>query len=153
MIASKSFTIHQSVTASIIMFHHHDTYQSFNYHHSHFIHFASCVINDVVISQVQGVCLHSGAPCYYSGPHIGVINDNKIFKTYTPPLSDGELLLGDKAYTDKQLCHQVIAPIKARQHGSLSDAELRYNKIHGWYRASIEHCFGYIKRFRILGMQ
>jgi hypothetical protein len=70
---------------------------------------------------------------------------------YTPPLTDGELLLGDKAYSDQQLHHQIIAPIKARPNQPLMDAQLEYNKLHGWYRASIEHCFGYIKRFRIIG--
>jgi len=26
-----------------------------------------------------------------------------------------------------------------------------YNDLHAWYRASIEHLFGYLKRFRIIG--
>lgn len=70
---------------------------------------------------------------------------------YTPPLLPGELLLGDKAYADISLSHQIIAPIKKKKHQSLLEIQLQYNKIHGWYRASIEHAFGYSKRFRIIG--
>lgn len=70
---------------------------------------------------------------------------------YTPPLLAGEKLLADKAYCDRALEGQLIAPIKAGRGRDLSASELKYNKIHGWYRASIEHAFGYSKRFRILG--
>ncbi len=97
------------------------------------------------------MCLHSGAYCYFSGPHIGVISDNKLYKMYTPPLIEGEKLLADKAYVDQALQHQLIAPIKAGRGTPLHSHELKYNKLHGWYRASIEHAFGYSKRFRILG--
>ena len=97
------------------------------------------------------MCDHSGAPMFYSGPHLGVISDNKIYKLYTPPLAPGETLLGDKAYCDRALEHQVVAPIKAQRHRSLLAAQEEYNRLHGWYRASIEHLFGYLKRFRIIG--
>jgi hypothetical protein len=104
-----------------------------------------------VVFQIQAVCLHSGAYCYFSGPHLGVMSDNKLFKMYNPPLLDGELLLGDKAYCDRALEHQIIAPIKAARGTPLTAEELEYNRLHGWYRASVEHAFGYSKRFRIIG--
>jgi hypothetical protein len=59
--------------------------------------------------------------------------------------------LGDKAYCDRALEHQIVAPIKARHHRSLLDVQQEYNDLHAWYRASIEHLFGYLKRFRIIG--
>jgi hypothetical protein len=65
-----------------------------------------------------------------------VINDNKLFKLYTPPLDDGEILLGDKAYADQQLRHQIIAPIKAQRNQSLLEGQLEYNKLaisNYWY--------------------
>jgi hypothetical protein len=96
--------------------------------------------------------LHSGALCYFSGPHLGVINDNKLFKQYPPPLIEGEYLLGDKAYCDGALSHCMVYPIKASRSSELSDEERAYNELHGFYRASIEHAFGYSKRFRIIGM-
>ncbi len=95
-------------------------------------------------------CTHQ-ALCYYFGPHLGVISDNKLLKMYPPPLVDGELLLGVKAYADRALQHQVIAPIKQSKHESLLDAQLEYNAQYGWYQASIEHAFGYTKRFNIIG--
>jgi hypothetical protein len=88
---------------------------------------------------------------YFSGPHLGVVSDNRLFKLYTPPLAPGETLLGDKAYCDRALEHQIVAPIKARHHRSLLDVQQEYNDLHAWYRASIEHLFGYLKRFRIIG--
>jgi hypothetical protein len=100
---------------------------------------------------VQAACLHSGALCYFSGPHLGVINDNKLFKLYPPPLIEGEYLLGDKAYCDRALHQCVVYPIKATRLSELSVDELEYNRLHGFYRASIEHAFGYTKRFRIIG--
>ena len=98
------------------------------------------------------MCLHSGALCYYSGPHLGVISDVKLFKKYNPPLLEGELLLADKAYVDRSLQHQIVAPIKKkRNQPPLRAAQLEYNRLHGWNRASIEHAFGKNKRFRIIG--
>jgi len=99
------------------------------------------------------MCLHSSAPCYFSGPHLGVISDNTLVKQYPPLLiSIDERILGDKAYTDRSLAHVVIAPIKKKRNNSLTSVCEKYNVIHAWYRASIEHAFGYIKRFRIIGI-
>jgi hypothetical protein len=66
------------------------------------------------------MCLHSSAPCYFSGPHLGVISDNTLVKQYPPPLSIDERILGDKAYTDRSLAHVVIAPIKKKRNNSLT---------------------------------
>lgn len=99
------------------------------------------------------MCDHSAAPCFLSGPHLGVISDISIFRRNLPPLDESECIFGDKAYCDKKLANKIIAPIKKRKYSQLSDPENKYNQVLGWYRSSIEHTFGYMKRFRILGMQ
>src|SRR5690349_1979800 len=96
------------------------------------------------------MCLHSCAPCFFSGPHVGVISDNTLIRKYPPPLAKGEYILGDKAYTDRSLSHYVLAPIKKQKHSSLSPEQHYFNDMLSWYRSSIEHTFGYMKRFNIL---
>lgn len=95
--------------------------------------------------QVQGVCDNRGNIIWYSGPHIGVTSDVELFRTYTPPLAPGERLLGDKAYygvTDK-----VIVPYKkGRGAAKVEGRRWHFNNVHAWYRATIEHCFAFVKR-------
>jgi hypothetical protein len=102
------------------------------------------------VLKVQMMCDHSGAPCLLSGPHLGVINDIVIFRNNPPPLENDECIFGDKAYCDKQLENKIITPKKKQRHRQLSEDEIHYNKILGWYRASVEHLFGYMKRFNII---
>ena len=45
---------------------------------------------------------------------------------------------------------KIITPIKKPQSRELNSEEKNYNKQLGWYRASIEHTFGYMKRFPII---
>ena len=59
--------------------------------------------------------------------------------------------MGDKAYCDRSLNHRLVYPIKAERGQPLNNDELQYNDLHGFYRASIEHAFGYSKRYRIIG--
>jgi len=96
------------------------------------------------------MCLHNGTPCFISGPHIGVMSDISIYRKVSPPLEKGECIMGDKAYCSVDLEDQLVAPIKKPRKGQLTQDETDYNAEHGWYRASIEHCFGYMKRFKIL---
>jgi len=57
------------------------------------------------------VCDHSGNLMWYSGPHIGVTHNVRLFHENTPGprLDRGEQLLGDKAYVGNPL---LIAPHK-----------------------------------------
>lgn len=102
------------------------------------------------VLKIQMMCDHSATPCFLSGPHLGVINDITIFKNNPPLLDDHECIFGDKAYCDKKLKDKIITPIKKTKQTQLSDNQNQYNKILGWYRSSIEHTFGYMKRFRII---
>jgi hypothetical protein len=93
--------------------------------------------------QVQAVCDHRGNIMWFSGPHIGVTHDVELFRQVTPPLQDGERLLGDKAYVGEP--EDLIVPYKKRK-GVLSERRENFNVVHSWYRATIEHCFAYVKR-------
>lgn len=93
---------------------------------------------------MQGVCDNRGNLIWYSGPHLGVTSDHKLFRDHSPPLLDGERLLGDKAYIG--LRGRVIAPYKKKPGRGLSERRLAFNVAHGWYRATIEHCFAFVKR-------
>lgn len=94
---------------------------------------------------MQGVCDHRGNLIWYSGPHIGVTSDVRLFSKNTPPLDDGEKLLGDKAYVG--VPDEIIVPVKKKSgQAALSQRLEAFNAVHSWYRATIEHCFAYVKR-------
>jgi hypothetical protein len=97
------------------------------------------------VLQVQGVCDHKGNIIWYSGPHVGVISDIALWRRYTPPLDDGERLLGDKAYVGQR--EEIIAPFKKKRGAArLEGRRWHFNNVHAWYRATIEHCFAFVKR-------
>ena len=100
--------------------------------------------------QIQMMCLHDCTSCFFTGPHPGVISDIKLYKKYTPPLDADECIFGDKAYCDNTLRNKIITPFKKPRHRELNREEGYYNKMLGWYRTSIEHTFGYMKRFIII---
>ena len=93
---------------------------------------------------MQAICNHSGSIIWYSGTHNGVDSDIKLWRDHSPPLERGEQILGDKAYVGH---HRLIAPHKLRRgEAELSRRKKAYNIAHSWYRATIEHCFAFIKR-------
>ncbi len=100
--------------------------------------------------QVQGVCDHVRNIIWYSGPHIGTTHDLRIWAENTPPLLARERYLGDKAYIGQDYEHQLIVPFKEQEGEELPNDRKCFNLIHRWYRATIEHTFSYVKRFRIL---
>jgi hypothetical protein len=98
-----------------------------------------------VFLQVQGVCDHRGNIIWYSGPHLGVTSDIRLFRENPPPLEHGERLLGDKAYVGER--SRLIAPYKKKRgQAKLAGRKWDFNNVHAWYRATIEHCFAYVKR-------
>jgi hypothetical protein len=112
------------------------------------------------VLKVQAVCNHSGTLLWYSGPHIGTHHDVELYRQYSPPLDDDEEVLADLAYIGggdrlsvpfkKQVVTVQVGRRKRRHTIPLSAAQVVYNRIHSWYRSTIEHTFGYVKRFRIL---
>ena len=93
---------------------------------------------------MQAVCDHSGNIIWYSGPHLGVTSDIRLFREHTPPLEPGERLLGDKAYVGDL---RLVAPFKKRRgQAQISQRKRAFNVVHSWYRATIEHCFAFLKR-------
>ena len=106
--------------------------------------FCICIVCNL-LSQVQGVCDNRGNIIWFSGPHLGVTSDIKLFRTFTPPLTPGEKLLGDKAYVGVPT--KIIPPYKKKRgRPDLSARRQAYNTVHGWYRSTIEHCFAFVKR-------
>jgi len=100
------------------------------------------------VCQFQGVASFEGHPLYFSGPHVGVMADIRIWRSYKPQLQPGEQALGDKAYVGTP---DVNAPVKKPRGGELDEDSKNLNALHSWYRAGIEHVFGQIKRFNIVG--
>jgi hypothetical protein len=83
---------------------------------------------------------------WYSGPHIGVTSDIKLFRDNCPWLEPGERLLGDKAYVGEP--EYLIPPLKKKKGApKLTGRAHHFNNVHAWYRATIEHCFAFIKRY------
>src|SRR5689334_10014798 len=74
--------------------------------------------------------------------------DIRIWRLYKPLMEPGEQALGDKAYVGTS---DVNAPLKKPPGGELDEDSKNLNALHSWYRAGIEHVFGQIKRFNILG--
>jgi len=103
------------------------------------------------VVKIQAISDHRGNIIWYSGPHIGVTSDINLFRTFTPPLDAGEMLLGDKAYCDASMSGVLLAPYKKRRgQAALSEGRAAYNLVHRWYRATVEHSYSFVKRFRIL---
>jgi len=65
-----------------------------------------------------------------------------------PPLEPGERVLGDKAY---QGAPEVLSPFKKKHYGQLNEYQKAYNAWHSWCRATVEHLFGFAKRYQIIG--
>ena len=85
---------------------------------------------------------HSGAIIWYSGPHLGTIHDNRLWREYQPALADGERWLADRAYTAIDNIDVIAQQYKRPRGGQLTEPQQLHNKIHGWYRATVEHTIG-----------
>ena len=105
--------------------------------------YKSCVL------KVQVMVDHTGNIIWFSGPHLGTISDIELWRRYKPKnkLYNNELFLADKAYIGSQDCITEIKKYKSRD---LTDVQKAWNRIIQWYRSSVEHGIGYVKRFKIL---
>lgn len=101
-------------------------------------------------AQFQAVTNHSGVIMWFSGPHIGTTSDIRLYELFPPPLLQGEKLLADKAYVSHIHTHSLLAPIKRTKQLDFTPLETDFNNIHKHYRASVEHSFGYLKRYTIV---
>lgn len=94
------------------------------------------------------VCNNIGAPIFWS-LNLGVPHDLTVWRRDHPPLDADEHVLGDAAYC----CRDepwLLAPYKHTGGRALSEAEEAFNRALQWYRSTVEHVFGYLKRFQIL---
>jgi hypothetical protein len=116
------------------------------------------------VLKVQAICNHTGAFIWYSGPHLGTTHDVKLYRRVHPPMN-GQKVLADLAYIGGQeRAHELIVPFKKQlvrrrvlstgrvsiNSIPLTENQSLFNRIHAWYRTTIEHAFGFVKRFRII---
>jgi hypothetical protein len=105
------------------------------------------------VFKMQLICNHLGQIMWYSGPHFGVTHDLRLWAEKSPNMAAGDKILGDKAYVSAEFRHTFVTPFKKPARGQLSEEEKEFNKMHSFYRATVEHVFGYLKRYRILSSQ
>jgi hypothetical protein len=111
----------------------------------------------------QAIADSKGRIIWYSGPHLGKTHDISIFYQYLPPFEVHERVLADKGYCGERAKNLgCIAPFKrnrARRNTDSGDLErvpltrrqLTFNSLLSYYRIEVEHAFGYLKRFHIVG--
>lgn len=75
-------------------------------------------------------------PIFFSGPHIGVRSDIRLWQEHGAALAAGEFVLADKAYVSKDLTN-VLAPYKKKKRKNkrqkqkpLSRAKKDFNLLH-----------------------
>lgn len=94
--------------------------------------------------KVQCVTNHAGSIIWYSGPHAGVRNDYELLTSHTPPLGEGEKLLGDKGYCGESMSHLIITPIKNKKGHALTQEAIEFNITHSRYGTTTERsCCSY----------
>ena len=88
---------------------------------------------------------------WFTGPHIGVRHDSKLFETHPPPLENGEQWLADLAYVKHGRLKTCVCAYKKQPGKQLTKQQSAFNVMHSWYRCTVEHTIAYVKRFKILG--
>lgn len=85
---------------------------------------------------LQVMCDFSGTPVFFSGPHIGVRSDIRLWQEHGAALDAGELVLADKAYVSKDV-NNILAPYKKKKRENkrqqpkpLSRAKKDFNLLH-----------------------
>ena len=68
---------------------------------------------------------------------------------HRPQLGAHELWLADKIYPNDAALG-LVRPFKKPQGDRFMPGEIGYNYWHRWYRATVEHTIGYIKRYGIM---
>jgi len=101
--------------------------------------------------KVQMAVDHSGCPIWKEGPHLGVTHDSALWDDYPTPLHPAERLLADSAYIKFERTGHMIVSYKKPRGGELTREQRDFNRMHSWYRATVEHTNAWVKHWRILG--
>ena len=87
----------------------------------------------------------TGVPIWEEGPNPGRDSDIELWRNHRPLLRfrPGERWLADKAYTSRDLV-EIAQQYKVYKSESAETKRLKkfHNKVHGFYRAVVEHTFG-----------
>ena len=80
----------------------------------------------------------------------GSMHDLSIYVEQHPNLLNGEHVLADKAYCGIRGRNLGLkTPFKRPRGGNLTQEQLDFNYVHSYHRITVEHSFGYLKRFKI----
>lgn len=112
-------------------------------------HFYQGKYKDHII-KIQLVSNNRGDIMWYSGPHFGPTHDLTIWNKKHIDLDNGDKLLADKAYCSVLHEDVFVTPFKKPHSRNLEEEEEAFNTAHAFYRATVEHVFAYLKRYKIL---
>jgi len=98
--------------------------------------YKACVV------KIQLVISFLGHIIYFSGPHLGITPDCKIWHENRPILEDDEWILGDGAYVAEA---QILSPFRRSPNQSLTEEQLFFNLLISHYRARVEHINSLLK--------
>lgn len=71
-----------------------------------------------------------------------------MWNEHPNPMPAGVRLLGDAGYVGAA---GVVHALKKPKGGELTEDQHLYNRTIQWWRATVEHVIGFIKRFKIVG--
>jgi len=100
------------------------------------------------VVKLQSICTFQGVPIWIDRLRIGTMSDILMWDTYKPALGEEGFFLADKGYVGG---HGVETPHKKLPGRDLSQTQKDYNAVIAWFRATIEHVYAQMKRFRIFG--
>ena len=84
----------------------------------------------------------TGVIVWFTGLHIGTINDNDILNANPPPMLPWEWGLADGAFKD---CDHILVKFIQPDGGLLTVAEVIWNSIFNYWRVRVEHIIGDVK--------
>jgi len=78
----------------------------------------------------------------------------RLYSNYSNNSNNSNIHICIRIYSYLFVCDsghaELIAPYKKPNGKTLQRVNKCFNKIHAWYRTTVEHCIGYLKRYRIL---
>ena len=100
------------------------------------------------VYKIQVCCDALGRIVWFSGPHPGSRGDSTLWKKWGPRSFVGqELGLADGAYSGN---YRLVAPFRKPPGKPLPPRKERYNVLHSFFRARIEHVFSRLWPFGLV---
>jgi len=98
------------------------------------------------VLKYQIACDLTGRIIWYSGPHAGCQGDPLLWTNSNKEneMNEYECWLADKVYSNKGKL--VVPPKRLRSQNEISIEGQCINELHTYYRVTIEHVIGFVKR-------